>query len=168
MPSDFLLEIYQMKDLVQHLATIELNLPAYPMDIEKGDQGKYYVFDPIRKKKLLLTPEEWVRQHITHYLVKHLNYPGSLISLEKGLKYNALQKRFDILVLDRSGAAFFLIECKAPDVKLNQKTVEQVCLYNNTFKALFICITNGRMHFCLQRDPETGKYLQISHFPVFE
>lgn len=168
MPSDYLLEICPMKDLVQHLASIELNLPAYPMDIEKGEQGKYYVFDPIRKKKLLLTPEEWVRQHIIHYLVKNMNYPGSLISLEKGLKYNALQKRFDILVLDRSGEAFFLIECKAPDVKLNQKTVEQVCLYNNNFKAPFICISNGRMHFCLEREPITGKYSQISHFPIFE
>ncbi|AKP51877.1 hypothetical protein CA2015_2465 [Cyclobacterium amurskyense] len=168
MPYEYLSEIYPMKDLVQHLAAIELNLPSYPMDIEQGDQGKYYVFDPIRKKKLLLTPEEWVRQHITHYLVKHLNYPGSLISLEKGLKYNALQKRFDILVLDRTGASFFLIECKAPDVKLNQKTIEQVCLYNNKFNAPYLCISNGRQHFCLQKDLKTGKYSQIAHFPMFE
>lgn len=156
-----------MKDLVEHLAAMELNLPSYSMNIEKGEKGKYYVFDPIRKKKLLLTPEEWVRQHIIHYLVKHMDYPGSLISLEKGLKYNALQKRFDILVLDRSGSSFLLIECKAPEVKLNQRTVEQVCVYNNKFNAPYLCISNGYMHFCLQKDLKTGKYSQINHFPKF-
>ncbi|GAB3013123.1 type I restriction enzyme HsdR N-terminal domain-containing protein [uncultured Cyclobacterium sp.] len=157
-----------MKDLVAQLAEVSLNLPTYTMDIEKGDQGRYFVFDPIRKKKLLLTPEEWVRQHITHYLVEHMNYPGSLIALEKGLKYNALQKRFDILVLDRSGASFFLIECKAPEVKLSQKTVEQVCVYNNKFNAPYICISNGRMHYCLKKDLKTGRYSQINHFPKFD
>jgi hypothetical protein len=156
-----------MNDLVNYLAEIKLNLPAYPIDIEEGDHGKYYIFDPIRKKKLLLTPEEWVRQHVIHYLVNALNYPASLISLEKGMKYNALQKRFDILVLDRSGAPFFLIECKAPDIKLTQKTMEQVCVYNNKFNAPYIGISNGCTHICLQRIKETGKYSQIDHFPDF-
>jgi hypothetical protein len=156
-----------MNNLVNYLAEIKLNLPSYAIAIEEDGQGKYYVFDPIRKKKLLLTPEEWVRQHVIHYLVNSLNYPGSLISLEKGLKYNALQKRFDILVLDRSGASFFLIECKAPDIKLTQKTMEQVCVYNNKFNAPYIAISNGCTHICLQRIEETGKYRQIDHFPDY-
>ncbi|NHE57655.1 type I restriction enzyme HsdR N-terminal domain-containing protein [Cyclobacterium plantarum] len=145
----------------------KLNLPAHDFRIEEAGNGKWYIFDPLRKKNLLLTPEEWVRQHLVQYMVGQLNYPKSLIALERGLTYNALQKRFDILVLNREGGAFFLMECKAPEVPLTQKTIEQVGVYNQKIKATFLGISNGRKHICLRMDNKSGSYRQINHFPVF-
>ncbi|MFO7824185.1 MAG: type I restriction enzyme HsdR N-terminal domain-containing protein [Cyclobacterium sp.] len=145
----------------------KLNLPPYEFRLEEAGNGKWYIFDPLRKKNLLLTPEEWVRQHLVQYLVGHLNYPKSLIALERGLTYNALQKRFDILVLNREGGAFFLIECKAPDVTLSQKTIEQVGVYNQQIKAPFLGISNGQKHICVKWDKQSGNYQQINYFPTF-
>ncbi|AWW29921.1 type I restriction endonuclease subunit R [Echinicola strongylocentroti] len=145
---------------------VALNLPTTDFQIT-AEGGKLTIFDALRKKYLVLTPEEWVRQHIIYYLVAFKKYPKSLFALEKGLKYNHLKKRFDILVLDRSGAPFLLVECKAPEVKLNQKTVEQVCVYNKTIQAQFMAISNGMQHICLQFDADSGAYQQIREFPVF-
>lgn len=145
----------------------KLNLPTHDFRIEEAGNGKWYIFDPLRKKNLLLTPEEWVRQHLVQYMICQLNYPKSLIAMERGLTYNALQKRFDILVLNREGGAFFLMECKAPEVPLTQKTIEQVGVYNQKIKAAFLGISNGRKHICLRRDNKSGNYKQINHFPEF-
>ncbi|MDN3668292.1 type I restriction enzyme HsdR N-terminal domain-containing protein [Echinicola jeungdonensis] len=143
-----------------------LNLPAGNFKLEE-EKGRLNVFDPLRKKFLVLTPEEWVRQHLIHYLVTWKNYPKSLFSLERGLKYNRVNKRFDILVLNRRGDPFLLIECKAPEVKLTQKTVEQVCVYNKSIGAEYIAISNGIQHICLFFDPKKEAYQQIREFPVF-
>ncbi|WP_215226330.1 type I restriction enzyme HsdR N-terminal domain-containing protein [Echinicola shivajiensis] len=143
-----------------------LNLPTTDFQIS-SENGKLCVFDSLRKKYLVLTPEEWVRQHIIFYLVAYKKYPKSLFSLEKGVKYNKLNKRFDILVLNRQGKPFFLVECKAPEVKLNQNVVEQVCVYNKTIGAEFMAISNGIQHICLQYNHTTGSYKQIQEFPDF-
>ncbi len=104
---------------------IPLNLPPYPIRIKEEENGTY-IFDVIRKKFLLLTPEEWVRQHLVHFLVEEKKYPRSLIQLEGGLKLNNLQKRSDILIFNNIGQKIVLIECKAPSVKISQETFEQI------------------------------------------
>lgn len=102
------------------------------------------------------------------FLVLHRNYPKGLFSLEKEVIYNSLQKRFDILVLDRAGSPFLLIECKAPEVSLSKKTVEQVAVYNKTLGASFMGISNGRQHLFLKYNPEVKNYDQISDLPQFQ
>jgi hypothetical protein len=144
----------------------QLNLPHAPLTTIFEDE-KWMVLDLLRKKKLVLTPEEWVRQHLVHYLVAYKNYPKSLFVLEKGLKYNKLTKRLDILVLDRNGDPFLLIECKAPDVTLSQRTVEQVCLYNHTIKARFIAISNGIKHVCMGFSIKENNFIPLTDFPDF-
>ncbi|HLU88288.1 MAG TPA: type I restriction enzyme HsdR N-terminal domain-containing protein [Cyclobacteriaceae bacterium] len=144
-----------------------LNLPSYDVRI-KELEGRLNIFDPLRKKFLVLTPEEWVRQHMINYLVSYKFYPRSLFSLEKGIKYNQLLKRFDILILDRNGSPFLLVECKAPEVPLTQKTAEQIAVYNKTVGAQYLALTNGRQHICLHNDPESGTYRQFRDFPEYQ
>ncbi|GJM61624.1 type I restriction enzyme HsdR N-terminal domain-containing protein [Persicobacter diffluens] len=143
----------------------KLNLPSFPFRIRE-DQGRKYIFDPLRKKEIVLTPEEWVRQHFIQYLINSMGYPASLIALETGLKYNRIQKRSDGLVFDRNGQPFMLIECKAPSVKLDQKVVQQAATYNQTLRAPYIVVTNGLSHGCLQCNAEGIKWLaQLPDFP---
>lgn len=144
-----------------------LNLPMCNLQIQ-DEKGKLSVFDALRKKYLVLTPEEWVRQHLIHFLIGYKGYPKSLFSLEKGLKYNQIQKRFDILVLDREGQPFLLVECKAPEVRLSHKTAEQIAVYNKTVGARFLAISNGLQHLCMEYDKAAGTYTQLKDFPVFD
>jgi hypothetical protein len=109
----------------------------------KRIRAKIHVWCVVRRKFLMLTPEEWVRQHIVHYLVYELGYPLGLISLEKGTTYQSMSKRTDILIFDLHGAALLLIECKAPGVQLNSETMHQAAQYNHTLMASYVMISNG-------------------------
>ncbi len=143
-----------------------LSFPKFEFKIqEEEDDGKLIIFDSLRKKFLVLTPEEWVRQHIIQVLIQNYDYPRSLFAMEKGVKYNTMSKRFDVLVYDREGNPFLLIECKAPDIKLSQKTVEQVCIYNKTIQAPYLGITNGKQHVFLKFDKSVNKFIQIKNLP---
>jgi hypothetical protein len=144
-----------------------LNLPSFDFRIKEDQEGKLSIFDSLRKKYLILTPEEWVRQHIIHLLIRK-DYPKSLFALERGVKYNQMNKRFDVLVLDRRGLPFFLIECKGPEISLTQKTVEQVCVYNKTLKAPFMGISNGKQHIFMEFDSDSYKFTQIATFPIYQ
>lgn len=144
----------------------KLNFPEFNFKIVE-DEGKLSIFDALRKKFLVLTPEEWVRQHMIWFLIQYRDCPKSLFSLEKGVQYNNLQKRFDILIRDRLGKPYLLIECKAPSVMLSQKTMEQVCIYNKSLNAVFLGITNGLKHMFLAFDEKTGNYVQIADLPKF-
>jgi hypothetical protein len=142
----------------------ELNLPAIvPQLTRDGDQ--VFVFDVLRKKNILLTPEEWVRQHWISLLLFGQGFPKGLITSERGLTYNGLQKRTDLLVFDREGLPYFLIECKAPEVKINQKVLSQAITYNQTLKCPFIGLSNGKKHVFMGYVEAEGKYLQQSSFP---
>nr|WP_041779312.1 type I restriction enzyme HsdR N-terminal domain-containing protein [Belliella baltica] len=143
-----------------------LNFPKFDFRIQEEKNGKLSIFDALRKKYLILTPEEWVRQHLIQVLIQKYNYPKSLFALEKGLKYNQLQKRFDVLVHDRNGAPFLLIECKSPDVKLTQKTIEQVCVYNKTIKSPYLGVSNGKQHMFLEFEESSGKFVQLKGLPI--
>jgi hypothetical protein len=145
---------------------IKLNLPQFDIKIQDKD-GKSEIFDIIRKKYIMLTPEEWVRQHFLHLLINHYKYPKSLIKIESGLKYNQLQKRSDIVVYDREGKPFLIVECKSTDVALSQKTFEQITTYNFTLKSRYIVLTNGLQHFCCSIDHEKGGYEFMKDLPPY-
>ncbi|UZD22713.1 type I restriction enzyme HsdR N-terminal domain-containing protein [Algoriphagus halophytocola] len=142
----------------------QLNLPHFEPQLLKKD-GKLWIFDTLRKKQLVLTPEEWVRQHWINFLSIQLKFPKGLFALEKGLMYNQLLKRTDLVVWDKNGKPYLLIECKAPKVKLTQKTIEQACMYHKELKSPFLIISNGLQHICLSFDPKVEKFTQEKSFP---
>src|SRR5690349_12811460 len=113
---------------------VALNLPPFEYALKREGE-KIFILDQLRKKYLLLTPEEWVRQHFVHYLIRERQYPKALIKIEGGLKFNTLSKRSDIVIFSREGKPWMLVECKAPDYKLRQSTIEQAATYNHTLRA---------------------------------
>jgi len=141
-----------------------LNLPAYKPELIKRE-GKLWIFDFIRKKQLVLTPEEWVRQHWINFLINHLDYPRGLFALEKGMKYNQLQKRTDLVTWDRDSNPYLLIECKAPEVKISQKTMEQASVYHQELKSQYLILSNGIKHVFLQFELSENKFTQINECP---
>jgi len=143
----------------------QLNLPSFDYQIKKT-AGKTYLWDIIRKKYVLITPEEWVRQHFLHLLISQ-EYPKALISIELGHRYNKLQKRSDILVMDRNTQAFLLVECKAPHVPINQKVLEQAIFYNQVIQAPFIALTNGLQHVFCEMNVAKGSITQLSSLPTY-
>src|SRR5690349_20217504 len=145
---------------------LKLNLPEFEVNLKKSE-GKIWIFDGIRKKYLVLTPEEWVRQHLVNYLINHLKYPKSLINVERGLRYNQLQKRSDITVFDRSGNAWMIIECKSPEVNLDQKTVLQVAVYNADVKAKYVAVSNGLKHVCYETKADVKDVVLMKDFPEY-
>jgi hypothetical protein len=144
----------------------ELNLPYYPFKL-KSDGSKYLIMDELRKKFVVLTPEEWVRQHIVQYLINFKNYPKALISLEKGLRVNDLLKRTDVLVFDSNTEPLLLVECKAPEVKISQDVFDQAARYNSVYKVKYILITNGLDHFCAEIEHSSSSYKFLSDIPSF-
>lgn len=125
------------------------------------------IFDIIRKKYIVLTPEEWVRQHFIHFLISGKGYPRSLFKIESSLSFNKLQKRSDILVHDRQGKPWMLVECKSSSLKLSQKAFNQIAVYNMTVGAKYLAVTNGMVHYCCEA-PALGtesKFLDV--FPEF-
>ncbi len=143
-----------------------LNLPPYPFKIKQ--EGSFtHIFDPFRKKYLVLSPEEWVRQHFLQYLVREKKFPVSLISIERGLKYNQLQKRADILIYNTLGAPHLLVECKAPAIKITQEAFDQVARYNMVFKVRYLVVTNGMHHFCCEMDYTTNSYVYLKEIPFY-
>jgi hypothetical protein len=134
-----------------------LNLPPYPFNIT-DDEGQLYIFDDLRKKNLLLTPEEWVRQHFVQFLIHQKNFPKGLIKLEGGLKVNTRQRRTDILVFNNAGQKVLLVECKAPQVKLNQLVFDQIARYNFTHRVPYLAVSNGLQHYYCKIDFDLNTY----------
>lgn len=143
-----------------------LNFPAYSFRF-KNSENKTYIFDVIRKKFLLLTPEEWVRQHTLLYLIEELNYPISLVNVEKLVNVNGLKKRYDIVVFKPDGNIFLLVECKAPEVSISQQTFDQIAQYNLVLKAENLMVTNGLNHYFCRMDFENQKYVFLKELPDF-
>lgn len=109
----------------------------------KQEAGKDVIFDPLRKRWLILTPEEWVRQNFVQYLIKRKNYPATLIAMEKVIRLGELKKRFDILVYDRNHRPWMMIECKSPSVKLDEAVLNQLLRYHISVQTGYLIITNG-------------------------
>ncbi|MGC6285143.1 MAG: type I restriction enzyme HsdR N-terminal domain-containing protein [Polaribacter sp.] len=144
-----------------------LNLPAFDYQL-KSNENKTLIFDIIRKKYVVLTPEEWVRQHFVNYLISVKNYPVSLIAIEKQIQLHKVTKRFDILIFSNIGKPYILIECKAPNVQISQNTFDQIARYNSEIDAEFLIVTNGLDHFCCQMDFDSKKYIFLNSIPDFQ
>ncbi len=143
-----------------------LNLPSYNHKLKKIND-KLCIWDIIRKKNIVLTPEEWVRQHFVHHLINEHQYPKSLIKLESSLDYNKRLKRTDIQVFDRDGKLFMIVECKAPYIKLSQTVFAQAAQYNHVLKAQYLTITNGMIFHCCKTDWETKQMDFMETLPIF-
>jgi hypothetical protein len=145
---------------------VKLNLPQFDYVLKK-EEGKVFILDSIRKKYLVLTPEEWVRQHFINYLIAVLHYPKALIKVEGGLRFNRLQKRSDIVVYDRDGNPWMIIECKAPDQKLTQRTMHQASVYNYSLRARYVTVTNGMVHICCAVDWDAKRTVILDAMPGY-
>lgn len=141
-----------------------LNFSAYTFRF-KNSENKTAIFDEIRKKFVVLTPEEWVRQHVIQFLVAEMKYPKSWINVEKVIKINGLTKRYDIVVFNPNGSIFLLVECKAPQITLTQETFNQIARYNLTLNAQYLMVTNGLNHYFCQMDFQNEKYHFLQNLP---
>lgn len=144
----------------------QLNFSPYQFRVKNSENG-HQIFDIVRRKFVALHPEEWVRQHTIHYLVKEKNYPLSIINVEKQLKINQLTKRADIVVFKNTGEVDILIECKAYDIAISQDTFDQIARYNLKLKANYLMVTNGMEHYFCQMDWRNEKYHFINEIPAF-
>ena len=144
----------------------KLQFPSYSFRF-KNSENKIAIFDEIRKKFILLIPEEWVRQHVVQYLIQDKNYPKSYINIEKLIKVNELNKRYDIVVYQPNGELFLLIECKAPEVKITQQTFDQIARYNLVLNAKYLMVSNGLNHYFCKIDFENEKYVFLEELPNF-
>ncbi len=144
----------------------KLNFQSYNFRF-KNSENKVSIFDVIRKKFIILTPEEWVRQHVIHFLIEEKKYPKSLINVEKILKVNGLDKRYDIVVFNNDGSIYILVECKSPKVRISQHTFDQIARYNLSMKADFLMVTNGLNHYFCKMDLENEKYTFLKETPDY-
>ncbi|WP_298765220.1 type I restriction enzyme HsdR N-terminal domain-containing protein [uncultured Polaribacter sp.] len=144
----------------------KLNLPSFHFKI-KNSENKTLIFDILRKKFLVLTPEEWVRQHFVYFLLETKKYPKSLIALEKQFTINNRKKRTDILIFDKNGKHDIIVECKAPSIKITQDTFDQIARYNLALKANYLIVTNGLQHYYCKMDFENEAYIFLREIPDY-
>ena len=144
----------------------ELNFPKFSFRF-KNSENKISIFDVIRKRFVILQPEEWVRQHCVHYLIENKGYPKSLINVEKELTVNKLRKRYDIVVFNSDGGIYLIVECKSPKITINQSTFDQIAQYNLSLNASYLMITNGLNHYYCQMDFKEEKYQFLKDIPEY-
>jgi hypothetical protein len=126
------------------------------------------ILDPLRRKYVKLTPEEWVRQNFVQYLISEGKYPAGLIGVEVNFRFNKLHRRVDILVHNRSGEPVMIVECKSPDVKIDDNVFDQIVCYNMGFKVPFLVVTNGIDHYACKIDVIENKYEFLLVIPLYE
>jgi len=145
---------------------VALNLPKTELQIkQKGE--KLYVNCLIRKKAIILTPEEWVRQHLIAFFIKELSYPQGLMSVEKNIKYGDLDKRWDLAVFNTNQDCFLLMECKAPNVKITKTVFEQSLLYYKKLQADYLVMSNGLNHVIMKKNKSSNRFEKIDVFPNY-
>ena len=144
-----------------------LSFPAYTFRL-KNSENKPYIFDTIRKKFLVLTPEEWVRQHVIFFLLKEKGFPQSLINVEKEIIVSNTRKRYDIVVFYPDGSILLIVECKAPSVNITQQTFDQIARYNIALDASYLMVTNGLNHYYCQMDYEQKMYHFLRDIPEYK
>jgi len=143
---------------------IDLCFPNYEFRT-KNKHNKKYIFDQIRKKFVLLTPEEWVRQNCIMFLINDQKISKGLINIEKRIKVNNLTKRYDIIVFKPNGSVFLLIECKSPRITINQETFNQISIYNSEIIADYLMLTNGLYNYYCSIDYSNQCYKFVKDFP---
>ena len=144
-----------------------LNLPQYEINITEKD-GKRMIFDFLRRKHVALTPEEWVRQHFTHYLVEHKGYPKGLLGNEVELRIGDKKLRCDSILYNKVAQPQMIIEYKAPSVQIQQKTFDQISAYNLLLRVDYLIVSNGLQHYCCKMDYEQQKYGFLKDIPDYE
>lgn len=145
---------------------IKLNFPSFEFKMLVKDEQDW-IFDPIRKKYVRLTPEEWVRQHLISYLLETRGVPSGLLGVEKQITINRLSRRFDVCIYGRNGLPLLLGECKAPSIVLGPEVFDQAARYNLVLKASYFIITNGLDLFCCKMDFENKRYIFLDEVPLF-
>lgn len=146
---------------------IKLNLPN--IELRTRVQGTYTeVFDPLRRKFVILTEEEWVRQHLIQYLLIQKLVPATMMASERGLTVNKLAKRFDLLIFGTDGKPIMIVECKAPHIPLNEEVFYQAARYNLTLQVKYLLISNGLEHHCLYVDYSTGETRFLEDIPTYD
>ena len=145
---------------------LQLNLPIFQPKLKKTD-GEIYIFDQIRKRYLLLTPEEWVRQSFLNYLIHHKGYPLSLMENEAMIKLNNMTRRCDTVVYNNHLQPLAIVEYKRPDVTINQQVFDQIVRYNIVLRVDYLIVSNGLEHFCCKMDYETQKYRFLEEVPEY-
>src|SRR5690606_4460862 len=143
-----------------------LNCPQYSFRF-KNSENKIAVFDVLRKKFVILIPEEWVRQHVVNFLLEEKKIPKSLLNVEKQLKVNKVLKRYDVLVYNSDGTIHLVVECKAASVNITQDTFDQIARYNLALNAKYLMVTNGLQHYYCQMDYDLKKYDFLPDLPVW-
>ena len=144
---------------------IIINYPDPDFRIKK-EEGKESIFDILRKKWIVLTPEEWVRQNFIKYLIEDKKYPSSLIATEKELRLGELKKRFDILVYDKNHMPWLMVECKSMEIKLDEAVLQQVLRYNISIPVKVLVITNGSN--CYVWKKKDGQLVPCSEIPEMD
>ncbi|MEX0275159.1 MAG: type I restriction enzyme HsdR N-terminal domain-containing protein [Flavobacteriaceae bacterium] len=144
----------------------KLNFGTYSFRFKNSD-NKVLIFDVIRKKFVVLQPEEWVRQHVVHHLLWEKRFPMGHIQVERQLMVNGLRKRYDVLVYNPDGSIHLLVECKAPTTVIDQRTFDQIARYNLQLKATYLMVTNGLQHYYCEMDYLGEKYQFLRHIPDF-
>jgi hypothetical protein len=144
----------------------KLNLPTFEYRFQKDTKGELYIFDILRKKFVLLYPEEWVRQHFVHFLLAN-GYPKALMRAERSHRLHERLRRSDILCHDRQGNPYLLVECKAPSVEIKPDTFRQAAVYNEVIAAPYIALTNGMKHYFLKHNREEKRYETLNTFPPY-
>ena len=145
----------------------ELNLPTFDFRLKK-ENSVVFIFDVIRKKFVKLTPEEWVRQHVVHFLLEQKHYPASLMNVEVGMEIQSMRRRADIVCYEPEGGVRLITECKAPEVKITQTVFEQIAQYNMCLKAKYLLVTNGLEHFVCEINVEQKTYTFLQDIPPYK
>ena len=143
---------------------IKIEYPHYQFNT-KNEHGIEFIFDAFRKRWLMLTPEEWVRQNILQYITQIKRYPSSLIAIEKEFFLGELKKRCDIVVYDRNALPWMIIECKEMNIPLNNKVLDQLLRYHIAIPAKYLVITNGK--YCFGFEKREGSFYEIDGLPDF-
>lgn len=146
---------------------MELNLPLIKLNL-KNEDGICKVFDPLRGKYVALTPEEYVRQHFTAWLISDFHYPPSLMANEISINLNGLTRRCDTVIFYPDGSPLLIVEYKAPDIKITQNTFDQIVRYNMTLRAKYLIVSNGINHYCCVINYEKDNYYFIPSIPDYD
>ena len=144
----------------------ELNFPRYPFRF-KSRENKLLVFDVVRKKYVAAQPEEWVRQHCLHFLIHDKGYPAGRVLIERKLEVHGLTKRLDLAVCDPGGQIEVLVECKAPDVVIDQDVFDQIARYNMEARARYLMVSNGLKHIFCRMDYQAQRYIYLEDLPAY-
>ena len=144
-----------------------LNLPPYNAPVRRLPTGEVQIYDPLRRKWLVLTPEEWVRQHFTAYLAGAKGYPAALMNNEVALTLNGTRRRCDTVVFDRYGRPLVIVEYKAPRITVTQQVFDQIVRYNMVLHARYLVVSNGLAHYCCRIDYDTHSYAFLKDIPSY-